>query len=108
MEIGYRSRGYKQMTTKQDILNGLVKCKNTLASRFKIKRMALFGSWAREDNRPDSDVDVLVEVDPSIGLDFVLIGDHLEEMLGLRVDLVSSRAIKPGFWKEIEPELIYV
>lgn len=96
------------MKTKNDILNGLKSGKDTLSKPYKVKRMALFGSWSREDNQPDSDVDVLVEVDPSIGLDFVELGDRLEEILGLRVDLVSRGAVKPKFWKQIEPELIYV
>lgn len=74
---------------------------------FKVKRMA-FGTWARGESGPDSDVDVLVEVDSSIGLGFVELGDRLEKMLGLRVDLVSRRAIKPRFWKAIESELMYV
>jgi hypothetical protein len=67
-----------------------------------------FGTWARGESGPDSDVDVLVEVDSSIGLGFVELGDRLEKMLGLRVDLVSRRAIKPRFWKAIESELMYV
>jgi len=47
-----------------------------------------------------------VEVDPSIGLRFVDLGDQLEKALGRRVDLVSRRAIKPAYWKQIEAELI--
>lgn len=77
-----------------------------LSRRYPIQRMALFGSWARGDAREDSDVDVLVEVDPSIGLRFVDLGEELERALGRRVDLVSRRAIKPSLWERIEPELI--
>ena len=55
-----------------------------------------------------SDVDILVDVDPSIGLDFVTLADRIEQLLGLPVDLVSSRAVKPAYRREIEPELIYV
>jgi hypothetical protein len=56
----------------------------------------------------DSDVDILVEVDPSIGLDLVSLCNTIERLLGTRVDVVSSRAIRPNGWKVIESELIYV
>ena len=54
----------------------------------------------------ESYVDILVDVAPSIGIRFVSLADELEELLGLRVDLVSSRAVHPALWKAIESELI--
>jgi predicted nucleotidyltransferase len=75
---------------------------------FPLGRMALFGSVARGESLADSDVDILVEVDPSIGLGFVTLAEQLEAVLGRKVDLVSRRALKPAFWKQIEPELIDV
>ena len=66
------------------------------ARRFPIHRLALFGSWARGDACEDSDVDVLVEVDPSIGMGFIELAEELETALGRHVDLVSRRAIRPG------------
>ena len=80
--------------------------RRTLSSRYPIHRLALFGSWARGEARADSDVDVLVEVDASIGLRFVDLAADLERTMGRRVDLVSRRAIKPSLWALIEPELI--
>lgn len=72
-----------------------------------LKRIALFGSYARAAEVPgQSDVDIRVEVDPSIGLRFVTLAERLEQLLGRPVDLVSRRAIKPSLWKGIEPELI--
>ena len=94
------------MPTLEEILATLREQRPVLSLRYPIQRLALFGSWARGDAREDSDVDVLVEVDPSIGLRFVDLGDDLEKALGRRVDLVSRRAIKPSLWKRIEPELI--
>lgn len=79
-----------------------------LRKDFPLGRMALFGSVARGESHPDSDVDILVEVDPSIGLGFVTLAERLETVLGRKVDLVSRRALKPAFWKQIEPELIDV
>jgi hypothetical protein len=53
-------------------------------------------------------VDVLVEVDPSIGLRFVDLADRIEAALGVRADVVSRRAISPAHWALIEPELVDV
>ena len=95
------------MTTREQILRTLSENKDRLQATFKVRRIALFGSYARGDQREDSDVDILVEVDPSIGLDFVTLCETIENLLGTHVDVVSSRAVKPGGWKVIEPELIY-
>ena len=96
------------MPTLEDILAILREQHALLSRRYPIHRLALFGSWARGDARESSDVDVMVEVDPSIGLRFVDLGEELKKALGRRVDLVSRRAIKPSLWKRIEPELIDV
>jgi len=94
--------------TKEEILKTLTKDKPDLQRQFKVRSLALFGSYARGDQQADSDVDILVEVDPSIGLEFVTLAETIEKLLGVSVDLVSSRAITPKAWKFIEPELIYV
>ena len=64
--------------------------------RHRIRELALFGSVLREDFRPDSDVDILVEFEPEAhhGL-FALarMQSELEEILGRRVDLVERSAI---------------
>ncbi len=96
------------MITKEEILETLAKDKPELQKRFKVSRMALFGSYARGDQEPDSDVDILVEVDPSIGLDFVTLAERIEKILGVSVDLVSSRAVNSRAMKFIESELVYV
>jgi uncharacterized protein len=94
------------MTAKEQILRSLHEQRVVLNQRYPIRRLALFGSWARGDAREDSDVDVLVDVDPSIGMGFIELAEELEHALGRHVDLVSRRAIRPAYWKLIEPELI--
>lgn len=79
------------MITKEEILNVLAKDKAELQRRFNVRRLALFGSYARGEQRADSDVDILVEVDPSIGLEFVTLAQRIEQLLGVGVDLVSSK-----------------
>jgi len=94
--------------TREEILKLLSQNKNQLENRFKVRRMALFGSYARGDQKPESDVDILVDIDPSVGLEFVTLAEQIEQLLKLPVELVSSRAIKPNKLKYIEQDLIYV
>jgi len=68
----------------------------------------LFGSYARNEQTPASDIDILVDVDPAIGLAFVDLADYLEQILQSPVDLVSTRAVKPAYRKKIEADLVYV
>jgi predicted nucleotidyltransferase len=94
--------------TREEILTLLSKNKYLLENRYKVRRMALFGSYARGDQKAESDVDILVDIDPSVGLEFVTLAEQIEELLGLPVELVSRRAIKPNKLKYIEQDLVYV
>jgi uncharacterized protein len=94
--------------TREEILSLLAQNKSKLENKFKVRRMALFGSYARGDQKSDSDVDILVDIDPSVGLEFVTLAELIEQLLELPVELVSRRAIKPNKLKYIEQDLIYV
>ena len=96
------------MRTTQDVLDLLRAARPQIAREFGITRLALFGSYARGDQREDSDVDVLVEVDPSIGMRFVDLAERIEALLGVRSDVVSRRAIAPRQWARIEQDLVDV
>ena len=96
------------MKTRKEILSLLTRHRGELETRFKVSRLGIFGSYARDEQRADSDVDILVDVDPSIGLGFVTLADRIETLLGIPVEVVSRRAIKPRYLQVIEKELIYV
>jgi hypothetical protein len=80
--------------------------------RYQVKELSVFGSTARGDLRPDSDIDLLVEFLPgaAIGL-FELweMGEELESLLGRRVDLVPKGGLKPLIRPRIlqESRLLY-
>lgn len=76
--------------------------------RFKVKKLAVFGSYARNEQRSDSDVDILVEFNAPVGVEFIDLGNYLERILNLRVDIVSRDGIKPKYFREIESDLKYV
>jgi uncharacterized protein len=89
-------------------LENLRRNKGEILKEFPVRRLALFGSLARQEETKDSDVDILVDVDPSIGLKFVTLADRLQEILHCKVDLVSRRGVKPSLLKVIEKESIAV
>jgi len=67
--------------------------------RHHIRRLALFGSVLRDDFRPDSDVDVIVEFEPSHtpGLDFFAMQEELSAIFGRRVDLNTAGFLSTYF-----------
>jgi uncharacterized protein len=73
-----------------------------------ICRLALFGSVLREDFRPESDVDVLVEFHPGVrvGLSFIQMQDELSTILGHRVDLNTPGSLSKYFREEVLHEAV--
>lgn len=69
-----------------------------LCRLYQVRSLALFGSVLREDFRPDSDVDMLVDFDPNAQIGFVALSRlqrELAELLGRPVDLVPRQGLKP-------------
>ncbi len=84
--------------------------KQELRERFHIRRIALFGSWARGEPSEQSDIDILVEFDRPIGWEIVDVHRYLEELLGMRVDLTTPLALKrkPLLWQSVQEDLVDV
>jgi uncharacterized protein len=79
-----------------------------LRRRYPIASLGVFGSWARGEQREGSDLDVLVEFDGPIGRQIVTLEDELSERLGVKVDLVPRRGLRPRIGERILEELIHV
>ena len=72
-----------------------------------ISSLSVFGSFARDEARPDSDVDLLVEFDRPTGLfAFVRLKRYLEEVLGRRVDLVTPDAVRSPIRDQVLREAV--
>jgi uncharacterized protein len=83
--------------------------KSTLARRYRVTRLALFGSTARDAARENSDVDVLVAFDgPATSQQYFGVQFYLEDVLGHPVDLVTEKALRPQLRPLIEKEAIVV
>jgi uncharacterized protein len=87
----------------------LLNQKPFLSEKFKVKEVGIFGSFARGEQAEASDIDILVEFSEPISFfTFIDLEDHLSEILGVRVDLVSKKALKPHIGKNILEELVEV
>jgi predicted nucleotidyltransferase len=77
----------------------------SIAGRYGATNLRLFGSVARGEERPDSDVDLLIDLSPERGFtDYLGLAEELEALLHRRVDLVLSRSLSPHFRPFIEAE----
>jgi hypothetical protein len=85
----------------------LKESKAFLRSKYGVKELAVFGSYARDEQSSESDVDILVTIDRPLGLEFVDLAVELENILQHKVDLVSSGGIKSRYLEEIKRELRY-
>jgi len=91
-----------------DIQTVLSHHKQTLFNKYGLKFIAIFGSYTRGDYKKDSDIDILVDFNRPIGIEFIDLANELEEILHQKVDLVSKDGVKPKYLTVIENELIYV
>jgi len=76
---------------------------------YRVKKIGLFGSYARGDMKEDSDIDILIEIEKDISLlDFVGLKQEIEEALGKKVDLVEYDTIKPLLRERILSEQVVI
>lgn len=74
-----------------------------------VKKLALFGSYARGTAKPESDIDFLVELEPVRYLTLINVTVYLENLLKRHIDLIrKGKHLKQRFLKTIEKDLIYV
>lgn len=94
---------------RQDAINLLTQHKPTLAQRFGVVDLALFGSVARGTARPDSDIDVLVAFDgPATSERYFGLQFYLEDLFNRPVDLVTSKALRPVLKPYIDKGAVHV
>ena len=83
--------------------------KDELRQEYGLKEIGVFGSYVRGVQRADSDLDILIEFEKPVGfVKFMRLEKRLSDLLGVKVEMVTKKALKPFIGKRILQEVIYV
>jgi uncharacterized protein len=94
--------------SREEVLSTLRAMRPELESRHTVRRLGLFGSFARGSEGPGSDVDVVIELQVPSFDHYMDVKLALEDRLGRPVDLVLLDAVKPRLLAELQRDVIYV
>ena len=77
--------------------------------RYQVESLSLFGSYVRHEQRPDSDLDVLVTfTEPPSLLKFIELENYLSDNIGVKIDLVMKDSLKPRIGQQILSEAVMI
>ena len=95
--------------TQKEILEYLAKHKEQFKKRYSVRRIGIFGSYARNEATLESDIDIVVDLEKSTMFGLAGIKNDIEEYFQTRVDIVQIRdRMNKLLKKRIEQEAIYV
>jgi len=95
------------MLNKIIILNKLKSMKKYLEDKYFVKKIGLFGSYARNEQHDNSDIDLIVEFSHPIGIEFVSLANEIENEFNTKIDLISIKSINKHYMSELKNEIIY-
>lgn len=83
--------------------------KPELEKKFNVEEIGVFGSYVKGEQKKRSDLDILVEFRKPVGLfEFMDLEEYLQNLLGVKVDLVTRKALKPRIGEYILREVVYI
>lgn len=91
----------------KQIIEKIKKLKPKLREKYYVEKIGIFGSYARGEEKEESDVDIIVKFFRPIGWDFVDLKDFLEKELDKKIDLTTENALKPQIKEAILSEVRY-
>ena len=101
--------GYDAIVRRAEVIAAISAHREDIAPRFGVRSLSLFGSVARDEAGPNSDVDLVVEFEGPTTFDAHMgLLVFLEDLLGRRVDVVTAKGLKPRLRPLIEQDLVRV
>ncbi|MBU0703171.1 MAG: nucleotidyltransferase family protein [Chloroflexi bacterium] len=99
----------QEQTNSVNLMEMLRRQLPLLAERYEVESLGVFGSYVRQEQCADSDLDLLVTFhEPPSLLKFIELENYLGDLLGVKIDLVMKDALKPRIGKRILSEVVPV
>ena len=93
---------------KQTILQTLQSLKPRLQEKYGLSELALFGSYSRGEQTTESDIDIIVDFNKPVGIEYLDVVYLLQEAFKeVPVQVVSKGAIKPKYYERLKEDLLY-
>jgi len=93
----------------EEIKELLTKHKEKIKEKYKVKEIGVFGSYLKGEQKEKSDLDILVDFEEPVSLlGLVKVENYLSELLGIKVDLVPKKDVRPELKEIILNEAIYL
>lgn len=103
------SRQYRPVNRYEDVQRELAAMKPALEAEYHVAELGIFGSFARDEQTEESDLDVLVEFERPVSLfDLVRLENDISDRLGIDVDLVTRNSLKPRVEASVDDDVIFV
>lgn len=97
------------LINREEVIKKIKLNLDNLLEKYPIKSIELFGSVARNESIPNSDIDILVEFNAEVGLlKIINLINYLEDLLGHQVDLGEKDSLRPAFRPDVEKELVKI
>jgi predicted nucleotidyltransferase len=97
------------MKTFEEIKKIIQEHKEDLRKEYGVKEIGIFGSYVRGEQKAISDIDILIELERAVGfVKFMKLEKRISDILGVKVDLVTKKALKPCIGERILQEVRYV
>lgn len=96
------------MSRLDEVKRILGQLKQELTQRFHVSSIGIFGSVARMEDTPESDIDIVVDFSKPIGIEFIDLAEFIEKHLHQKVDLVSRSGVKENYFDSIRDEVVLI
>ncbi len=93
---------------KDTIIQKLRAIKPILSEKYGVTELALFGSYSRDEQKPESDIDIMVDFTKRLGIEYFDLAYFIQEAFkDVEVQVVSKGGIKPVYFESIKQDLLY-